>query len=368
MKYLISKISKKRIKYIMSFFCAYICFLIKKNKQKNWIVGSGNGLYENNIEVFCDTVIAMNKDIIFYFISDSDKPTEKMKVLKKGSIKAYYYALSAEVLIFDCDNSDIAPGFINFCRGLKVNLNHGQEGLKKLSCDYYKNIKSDLTCAVSNFEKNIKIKECGANPETVEVIGLARYDKLSRKIENKGRDILYFPTWRPWFKDDYKCSDYLEYIESILKIINDNRLIKYLELTESKLYIKPHFKIRDAVLKSKSKNVIICKHSDNLTELIRNTRYLITDYSSICWDYIYQRKDVFFYQFDFERYNNEVGLYLDKSESLFKKRFSDVDELILLLGENTDIRYKDELINTYFCFQDKNNSLRIFNEIIRKLN
>ena len=62
--------------------------------------------------------------------------------------------------------------------GIKINVNHGQEGLKKLPADYYYKIRADITCAASEFERSIKVEFCGAPSSTVYVTGLPRYDQL----------------------------------------------------------------------------------------------------------------------------------------------------------------------------------------------
>lgn len=41
---------------------------------------------------------------------------------------------------------------------------------------------------------------------------------------------------------------------------------------------------------------------------------LITDYSSICWDFFYQKKPVYFYQFDINKFNKIRGSYVNIEE------------------------------------------------------
>lgn len=46
-------------------------------------------------------------------------------------------------------------------------------------------------------------------------------------------------------------------------------------------------------------------------------RMLITDYSSVCWDVLYQDKPSLFYQFDIDKYNEAHGSYIDMDTELF---------------------------------------------------
>lgn len=40
-----------------------------------------------------------------------------------------------------------------------------------------------------------------------------------------------------------------------------------------------------------------------VNEMLMRCRMLITDYSSVCWDVLYQDKPTLFYQFDLDKYN-----------------------------------------------------------------
>ena len=48
-----------------------------------------------------------------------------------------------------------------------------------------------------------------------------------------------------------------------------------------------------------------------VNEMPMRCRMLITDYSSVCWDVLYQDKPTLFYQFDLDKYNEAHGSYID---------------------------------------------------------
>lgn len=64
-------------------------------------------------------------------------------------------------------------------------------------------------------------------------------------------------------------------------------------------------------LEVRNDNIIILPSQANVTEELLNAKILITDYSSVCYDFFYLGKKVCFYQYDKDRYLNEVGSYVD---------------------------------------------------------
>lgn len=77
-------------------------------------------------------------------------------------------------------------------------------------------------------------------------------------------------------------------------------------------------------------NIIILQPHENLSNIIRKTSTLITDYSSVCWDYIYTKREVLFFQPDKEKYLEQVGLYNLKGKALGVTAFS-VESLVNIL-------------------------------------
>ncbi|ELX4188082.1 CDP-glycerol glycerophosphotransferase family protein [Vibrio vulnificus] len=337
--------------------------------------GSGNCLFENNIEIFFKFVRKKEPNIKLFFVTNKMEvlypELEGIDTLLKGSVKSYFYAFLSEVLVFDTGNSDICPGFLDICSAVKVNVNHGQEGLKILPSNYYKHVHADIHCAVSEFEKNIKISRCGAKASTVFTLGQPRYDSIFEQTYNKDHILMFF-TWREGQQNlaikEFKKTDYYLKIEEIL---TNKELHNYLKNKSKKLFFKVH-----PMIKSKevfynldvSEQIILLSETENLTEVIRSSGVLITDYSSVAWDYIYNNRSVITYPFDYEKYSVSPGLYINvKEESVFNSVDS-ADSILSMLdyisGNTININKSEK----FFEFDDKNNCERIYNEIIDRLN
>ena len=92
---------------------------------------------------------------------------------------------------------------------------------------------------------------------------------------------------------------------------------------------------------------------------------LITDYSSVCWDVLYQNKPVLFYQFDYEMYNLAHGSYINMEKDLMGDRATDAQTLVNFVEEyaKRDFKTKEHYqkkIDNYFTYRDNNNSQRIY--------
>ena len=105
-----------------------------------------------------------------------------------------------------------------------------------------------------------------------------------------------------------------------------------------------------------------------LNNLIMSCKVFITDYSSVCWDVLYLNKPVLFYQFDYEKYKNTTGSYIDMERDLPGDRSTSInglcDNLQRLINSDFRMSYKYQLKrNLSFRYFDKNNCVRLVQEI-----
>ena len=173
--------------------------------------------------------------------------------------------------------------------------------------------------------KTSKINEfiCGAKPEydfvkkefgypqdAVKYLGFCRFDNLHNfKVK---KQILIMPTWRQWFgmngnkavsNEEFIKSDYFNRYNSI---INSYRLNEILEERNIELIFYPHHEMQRylSLFKTKFKSIKMANsESYDVQVLLKESQILITDYSSIAFDFAYMKKPVIYYQFDKEKYD-----------------------------------------------------------------
>jgi len=109
---------------------------------------------------------------------------------------------------------------------------------------------------------------------------------------------------------------------------------------------------------------------ESVQKMIKESNLLITDYSSVSWDFFYLDKPVIFFHFDSEDYLNHRGSYLDLEKDIFGDRANTVHSLINLLQYYIDNNFQEKekfqlAKPNFFKYFDKNNCERIYQEILR---
>ena len=145
-------------------------------------------------------------------------------------------------------------------------------------------------------------EEFGYPPETVQYTGFARYDTL-HDIKTK-QQILIMPTWRMYISDEKEFLE-SEYYHQWNKLLQEPLLAKYLEENDLTAVFYPHFEAQKYLYKfcPRTDRIILAdfEHFDVQT-LLKESRMLVTDYSSVFFDFAYMRKPVVYFQFDPEEF------------------------------------------------------------------
>lgn len=367
----------KKFNYIINFVFSLLLlpfFWIKKKKDKKyiWLFGAGNGYYENNIACFHQYVLnntdAMTNEIYFVTTNASfiNNRSDFLRLIR-GKAKTYALSIIADYLIFDTCNSDISPGVHKYLKGLKINVSHGFEGLKKLPFDYYSNIDAQIHCASSDKEKDIKVSLCGADSNNVYVTGYPRFDKIGNHKSKSIGHILFFPTWRSWLEsvsdDELNRSGY---VHSIRDFLLDEKLQNYLIDNNIFLYYKPHHKLQKLSFEDICcDNIKLLSATDDLSSLIREADLLITDYSSVTWDFLYNNRPVLFFIFDIDNYIKYQGVYYDVRTSKsygYSLTGAGMGELVIQTCAENKV-YHSDMAEDFFKFRDAENCHRLLNLI-----
>lgn len=389
-----------KIKFLMNMIVALIMYPFKKGKFKNrniWLIGGHAGdIYNDNSKFFYEYMLENHKDVEIYWVINKDsKVFDKIpgNKLIRGSVKNYLYYYNSKAIIFShAPSADIAP--YNFVvpglnifhkKTVKVYLNHGTISFKKRKAmdGRFKKIIDDLlrsyniATASSQFEKDVMVNDWGMSEDNVYIVGNARYDNLPTNEKSKTRDILYTPTWRDWIKfNDGKFTD-TEYFRNIMNFLNDERLNNTLE--EKDAYIKfylhhlMHEFIDDIRENITGKRIIFLDKGVTLADEIRKSAANITDYSSVAIDFLYMNRPILFYQFDVEKYKEEIDSYIDLDKEMFGSVAYTNDEAVNKLIEiiDNDFAILDSQKNErskFFKYNDNKNCDRIYDCIVKQIN
>ena len=147
------------------------------------------------------------------------------------------------------------------------------------------------------------------------------------KIENYKKIFLYMPTWRD---DDpnyfLKANINFEELNTALEKINGLLLVKLHPLTN----ITPIHRFS---------NIIQIGNDIDIYPLLTFTDFLITDYSSIYFDYLLLDKEIIFIPYDIDSYLKNRELYFDYDEVTPGKKFLCFDDFIANIEKIDSFNY-----------------------------
>ncbi len=347
--------------------------ILKLQNKKIWLISESRYEACDNGFYLFKHIKKCHDDINAYYVIDakSNYYNEVLKygnVIKWGSLKHYLYYMVA-INISTEENSSPAPKLFNF---LHVHLNlynrrvFLQRGITKdniLKLHYDKTKFKLFVCGALEEYKYIQ-ENYGYPKDNLKYLGLPRFDEWNSSIPNKNK-ILIMPTYRDYIKD-IKTSKFLAKWNSLL---NNEMLIKYIEDNNIYIYFYPHKKLHKYIneFKTKSKNIIITK--DNVTDLIKESSLLVTDYSSVYMDFAYMNRPVIYYQFDYNEYRKmyKEGYYRYAKDA-FGKIVLDEEDLVKKIIAYIALNYKTENIylnrmNNFFTKKDSLNTERVCMEI-----
>lgn len=375
---------KNSIKFLLSLLVSRL--IIKKNKI--FMIGERkNEAKDNGYHLFKYIRESHPSDRVYYVIdkdsNDYLKVSKLGNVIKYNSVRHYIFIFITDKFICAHLGSCLpdTPLVWKACKdgvikGKKIFIQHGitisdHDALK------YNNSGMDMFICGAKPEYEY-VRDNFAYPKgAVKYLGFCRFDNLHNfEVKNQ---ILVMPTWRGWLgqtwgKDDYDIFLSSEYYKRFYALINNKKLLNFLEVSDTQLIFYPHYEMQKyiAYFKSTSKQVIIAKKEKyDVQQLLKESKMLITDYSSVAFDFAYMKKPIIYYQFDKEEYYDKHYKegYFNYDDHGFGKTLSNeeciVDEIIRLQTFNIDYKYLERM-KYFFPLHDNKNCERYYKYIIIK--
>lgn len=191
-------------------------------------------------------------------------------------------------------------------------------------------------------------------------------DNIKREISFEYL-ITYLPTHRQWGKKKVdllaRYGFEVNTVQQMLQSLNAIFIIKTHYLQEKLIP-----SIRNETLRR-----IYCLSDDELPDiysLLKETNILITDYSSVYFDYLLLNRPIIFTPFDIEEYSKEEGLYYDYGEVTPGPKAKDWPEALSLIREiieNDHWKQEREAVCSRFNkFRDNKSSERVF-QVVKEI-
>ena len=311
---------------------------------------------------------------------DYEKVASLGRVINYGSFTHYLSYILASAKI-STHIEGYAPDILFFnkfgkfikCKGKNIFLQHGiiRDDIKFCHAERT-NLDMFVCSAIPEYE--YIDKSFGYKKGVLKLVGLCRYDNL-RRNETPVHKILFMPTWRSSLRScsrrTFLSSDYFKKYNSFL---NSEKLINLLDKYDYEFVFYPHYEVQKFLDCFSTSNPRVktadFEHND-VQDLLINSDILITDYSSVFFDYGYMRKPMIYYQYDEAQYRADhyATGYFDCENDGFGKVAETEDEVITELnhilenGVVTDDEYLQRM-NSFFKFNDTDNCKRNFEAIL----
>jgi len=284
------------------------------------------------------------------------------RVLKKNSIKYIWYMLRAKYWI---SNSDIErfygtriPSrghvYVNTWHGVPVKyLGEDERSIVPGTKDWFKNVRFTLLTATSQYDKKIFNHIFpNTNQDNIVTTGLPRNDwlryvhheglesKLQKQIKEKldipqdKKVILYAPTYR-----DYEVNDRGRGSDDIMAGLSIPEDLP----NDFVILVRGHY-FNKWDKKQKQQRIINVSDYPNINELYVLADVLISDYSSVIFDYAILEKPIYLYLYDLEKYEEARGLYRKPNE-LGLPTYYDWDVLIHKIVEGHGMEKRNKIIS-----------------------
>lgn len=367
--------------YVFSFFYhIFMIFPIKKNKI--CCIMHHDSSKDSNVGMVIQYLKALPDTYSFTFITKKDVNGIKGKGMIKKVVsffimKPYYLATSEYVLQ---DDVFLPLSCLRFRKKVKViQLWHGTGTIKKFGQDVntgqlkkleYK-ANQNITHLIVNSSNMIDQygKAFGVPKSKVFSLGLPRTDKLfhTDKLEREVKEfylqypqlqdkkiILYAPTFRDGEIENPK-------IELIISKLLNEIPKEWVLMLKLHPHVANAFHLSARELEEYKDRLFNCSSYGNLNALMGASSLLITDYSSIIFEYCLQNKPMIFYAYDLLKFSNEGrGFYKPYEEFVPGPVAATTEDIIKLINQNSfDMERIIKFKNDNFDYLDGESTKRL---------
>ncbi|MDD2649106.1 MAG: CDP-glycerol glycerophosphotransferase family protein [Eubacteriales bacterium] len=258
--------------------------------------------------------------------------------------------------------------------GIKIFLQHGITK-DDMAFMRYPATRADLLVCAAKPEYDYIAENFGHKKDVVQLLGFCRFDALTRAPKSAERQILLMPTWREWLAlhDGGSFTD-TEYCKTYKALLKSKRLADLLEKYDYTLAFFPHHEMQRFIgsFSSEGRVRVLSESVADVQALLISSSVLITDYSSVFFDFAYMNKPEIFYQFDeteFRARQYKEG-YFSYRRDAFGAVVAKEDELLSELEKILENKCETESVYTaradaFFGIRDCGNCERNYEAILK---
>lgn len=322
----------------------------------------------------------MNYNYVWFFNNENKRLKGKGESVRINSWKYYYYLATAKYFI---NNANFPDFYHKRSKAVEVQTLHGTP-LKTMGIDVPGEVDTetklakflrrcgrwDYLTSPSRYVTELSKRVFVYKKEVLE-FGFPRNDKLFRE-NNEGRIaelkksmglpedkkiVLYAPTWRT--KKNFKLK--LE-LDKMQEVLGDEYIV----------ILRLHYFVANSLNIARYKNFAYnFSFYDDIQDIYLVSDLMITDYSSVMFDYAILNRPMLFFTYDLEAYRDQLrGMYLDFEQEAPGPLLRTTDELIDQIkninrfDENYGKKFED-FREKYCQFDDGNASLNVIKSVFK---
>jgi len=283
------------------------------------------------IDLFIRKALGEEYTVVFPIKEGLPVPDNGDIVVKPGSFRYFKELLTSGVIVTNAGGVSYLP---KRKTQMIISTWHGGGPYKRTSTDVYNDFwykkqvalnssNTDYILSSCKYFSEIEAKSMGYEDNKIIPAGLPRNDILfcdhsaiaAKVREHYGitsdtRFVLFAPTFRSSNKTFDNANSAEGYIELDITMLLDALRERF--GVEWVCGVRLHPKLADVDMSGL--NVINCTTYSDMQELLCCADAVISDYSSLIWDYSFTYRPVFLYAPDIEQYEKERGFYMPVSE------------------------------------------------------
>ncbi|MCI8435054.1 MAG: teichoic acid biosynthesis protein B [Clostridia bacterium] len=371
-------------------FMAPIACVAKIFIHNFWLVGEEKNEARDNGYWFYKHVRERHPEQKIAYVINKKCPDYRLvkdlgKVIQWGSLSHWFWYLTAKKNISSQKGCKPNPAAcylfevkLRLWRNKRYFLQHGIT-INNAKWLYNENSRFRMFVCGAKPEYEYVKKEFGYPEEAVRLLGFCRFDGL-HNCESEKNSILVMPTWRSYLvrphgtvrADDLKKHFvHSEYFKAWSEFLTNKRLVRLLEENGCKLIFYPHRNMQ--IFLDAFHALHLCPQIEiadpnrlSVQAALKSASCLITDFSSVCFDFAYMEKPVIFYQFDEAEFrkNQYADGYFDYHDNPLGKWSGRLDTCLDLLEEQVYSGYpSNPRVREFFALHDCENCERNYQAV-----
>jgi CDP-glycerol glycerophosphotransferase len=346
-----------------------------------WLIGERPYKAQDNGYWFFRYLREQHPELEAYYVIERDSP-ERVNVEPLGNVVDFgsrehiRLTLLADKVVGTHHPDFLYPlrtrEFDRAVRATRVFLQHGVMGTKWMTSLYGKwapGFDTDLVIVSSEREREYLLTDFGYEPDEVAVTGLPRFDSLlAGDVPTNPRQLLIMPTWRDWLQDIDAYPE-SEFHLTWSGLLHDPRLRDLVEELQLEVVFCLHANMQQyRHLFTDAPARVISQGDVDVQRLLKESAMLITDYSSVGFDFGFLHKPIAYFQFDREHFLDPQGSHLDLDEELPGPIFRSATSVLKELAARADAGFEmpPEYVaraDRFLAVRDRRNNERVYEAI-----